>query len=358
LSRFKPLSILALAVSGCSIFTPSGGGNGAAPPLGETTPTGCLTTPPQHIAPGGFYVNGNTVCTAAGQPHLFHGVDRPSMEWTSTGQYLSAADFTLMATWRINVVRLSLNQDFWLSDSQFYDANYASLVDSTIGWAETAGLDVILDLHWSDQGQIGSCAPNLGCQQLMADANSITFWTQVATRYKGDGRVMFELYNEPHDVAWPVWKNGGATSQGWMAAGMQQMYDAVRATGAENLVIIGGLNWAFDLSGVPGNRVDGYNIAYATHPYAQYPDRATGTWDHAFGTLTKTDPVIVTEFGDSPKCDGVYNKELIDYADVHNAGWTAWAWWAGSCNTPSLIADWSGTPTMDGQVVKTALANY
>ena len=32
---------------------------------------------------------------------------------------------------------------------------------------------------------------------------------------------------------------------------MQQLYDTVRATGAQNLVIIGGLNWAYDLSGVP-----------------------------------------------------------------------------------------------------------
>jgi len=260
LPRFKPISILALAVSGCSIFAPSGGGNGAPPPIGEISPTGFLSTPPQHLAPGGFYVNGNTVCTAAGQPHLFHGLDRPSMEWTSTGDGLSAADFALMATWRVNVVRIALNQDFWLSASQFYDASYAGLVDTVIMWAETAGLDVILDLHWSDQGQIGSCAPNLGCQQLMADANSITFWSEVAARYKGDGRVLFELYNEPHDVAWPVWKSGGMTSQGWMAAGMQQMYDAVRAANADNVVVIGGLNWAFDLSGVSDHRISGYNI--------------------------------------------------------------------------------------------------
>src|SRR5438477_5861776 len=205
---------------------------------------------------------------------------------------------------------------------------------------------------------IGQCAPNLGCQQLLADANSITFWSEVAARYKGDGRVLFELYNEPNGVAWPVWQNGGATPEGWTAAGMQQLYDAVRAADAENLVVIGGLNWAFDLSGVPKYRINGYNIMYATHPYAQDGDRAPATWDRAFGNLTKTDPVIATEFGDSPTCDGVYNKKLIDYADLHNASWTAWAWWAGDCGFPSLISDWSGTPTMDGMVVKTALANY
>ena len=108
----------------------------------------------------------------------------------------------------------------------------------------------------------------------MADDNSLTFWSEVATRYKGDGRVLFELYNEPHDVSWGVWKSGGDDGVGWHAAGMQQLHDAVRAAGAENLVIVGGLNWAFDLSGVPRSRISGHNIVYATHPYGGVPDRA------------------------------------------------------------------------------------
>ncbi len=39
----------------------------------------------------------------------------------------------------------------------------------------------------------------------MADQNSVTFWADVANKYKGDGRVIFELYNEPPDVSWDVW---------------------------------------------------------------------------------------------------------------------------------------------------------
>jgi endoglucanase len=356
-SKIARFSILALTVSACSVFTPSGGGGGTEP-LGPTTPTGCLPTPSPHLAPGGYYTNGNTVCTAANQPHLFHGVDRPSLEWSSLGENMVADDFTLMASWKANVVRIALNQDFWLSASQFYDASYAPLIDMEIGWAEAAGMDVILDLHWSDAGQVGSCAPNMGCQQLMADANSITFWTDVATRYKGDGRVLFELYNEPHDVSWPVWQSGGATSEGWNAAGMQQLYDAVRATGAENVVIAGGLYYAYDLSDVAQYRVKGYNIMYATHPYGGDGERAPANWDHYFGDLTKTDPVIATEFGDGTNCDGSYSDRLIQYADLHNMSWTAWAWFPGGCSFPSLINDWNATPSMVGTIVKSALASY
>jgi hypothetical protein len=323
-----------------------------------TALTGCDAAE-RHIAPGGYYTSGNTICTADGKSHLFHGVDRPSLEWQPGGDHLSAADFQLMASWKANVVRIALNQDFWISGSKYYDPNYATRVDSAIGWAEDAGMDVIVDLHWSDQGTLGSCKPGDGCQQVMADMNSKTFWSDVAGRYKNDGRVLFELYNEPHDVPWPYWKSGGTVGGGWQVVGMQQLYDAVRAAGADNLVVIGGLDWAFDLSGVPGNRIQGYNILYATHPYDGAPERSAAHWTAAWGFLTKTDPVIVTEFGDlSGACASTFTSQLIAYADLHAASWTAWAWYPGGCSFPALINDWTGAPTAAGTVVKMALAGY
>lgn len=337
------------------------------PDAGSTVPshvTACATTTKLPVAPGGYYVNGNTVCTSDGRAHLFHGVDRPSLEWSSGGENLTGADFKLMASWNANVVRVALNQDFWIAASPQFDPNYAGMVDSVVAWAETEGLDVILDLHWSDAGVLGSCVstPTTVCQQLMPDANSVTFWSQVAARYQNDGRVIFELFNEPHDVPWSVWKSGGstgdATAGGFKAVGMQQLYDVVRATGAQNLVIIGGLDWAYDLSGVPANRIDGHNILYATHPYDS-GDRPRSDWDRAWGFLTETDPVIVTEFGDlSGSCATDYSAALIAYADAHVAGWTAWAWYPGGCDFPAIIDDWSATPSATGAVVKAALLGY
>jgi aryl-phospho-beta-D-glucosidase BglC (GH1 family) len=352
-------SVLALTGSACSLF-PSGGG-GPPSNSGPATPTGCTTTAAKHIAPGGYYVNGNTVCTASGQPHLFHGVDRPSMEWTPFGEKISAADFQLMATWKPNVVRIALNQDFWLSSSPIFNSGYKALIDNAVTWAEQAGMDVILDLHWSDAGQPGSCSS--GCQQLMADTNSITFWSELAAVYKNDGRVLFELYNEPHDVSWSVWKSGGATGAGWTAAGMQQLYDAVRGAGADNLVIAGGLSYAYDLSSVPQNKLQGYNIMYATHPYGGDPSKGPQQWDGHWGFLADTDPVIVTEFGDGADCGDntkvqTYVQQLITYADKRAASWTAWAWYPGGCSFPAIIDGWNGAPTPAGSIVQTALLGY
>eukprot|EP00026_Physarum_polycephalum_P008137 Phypoly_transcript_08215.p1 GENE.Phypoly_transcript_08215~~Phypoly_transcript_08215.p1 ORF type:complete len:140 (+),score=19.14 Phypoly_transcript_08215:449-868(+) len=126
----------------------------------------------------------------------------------------------------------------------------------------------------------------------MADANSIAFWTQMANKYKDNHMVMFELYNEPHDISWDAWRNGQGN-----IVGMQQLYNAVRATGANNIVMIGGLNWAFDASGVlNGFAIHGNNIVYTSHPY-DYPGKQPSDWDAAFGNLAATYPVILTEFG-------------------------------------------------------------
>jgi aryl-phospho-beta-D-glucosidase BglC (GH1 family) len=355
------VSVLVLAGGGCNVLAPSS----SAPSSDTSELTGCTATPGQPIAPGGYWVNGNTICTASGREHLFHGVDRPSLEWSPTGQNLSAHDFQLMAGWKANVVRLAMFQDYWLPGSQYYDATYADTVDKAVHWAEAAGMDVILDLHWSDKGVLGSCdhtlpANMMSCQQIMADVNSKTFWSQVAAKYASDGRVQFELYNEPHDVSWDVWKSGGMTG-GFMVVGMQELYDTVRAAGANNLVIIGGLNYAYDLSGVKTHRISGYNIAYATHPYAS--SGSSSGWPVNWGYLTATDPVIVTEFGDrstdaSGACSSNFVGQLIPYADQHHASWTAWAWFPGGCTFPSIITDWNGTASPPGAIVKSALMGY
>jgi endoglucanase len=334
------------------------GGTGGSTPIdaGEDAPApdpdAGRVTPP--IAPGGYYVQGPTIYDAKGQPHLFHGIDRPSLEWMWSGDRLSPDDYRLMAGWKANVVRLALNQGFWLPGSSVYAPGYERIVEQNVANIEAEGMDVILDLHWSDRGDFATKP----AQQRMADQNSVTFWRAVAEKFKGDGRVIFELYNEPHDVPWEVWKNGGASGDGFTVAGMQALYDAVRSTGAHNLVVIGGLRYAFDLSGVPQNRIQGYNVAYATHPY-NFADKQPLTWNAAWGFLAATDPIIISEFGDtSGSCATTYYTQVIQYADMRKLSWTCWAWFVSGCAFPSLISDWSGTPTAAGQVVKSALLGY
>jgi hypothetical protein len=326
------------------------------------------------MAPNGYYVVGPTIYDSNNQPHLFHGVDRPSLEWDpegegETGEGIPASDFAAMKTWGANVVRISLNQDFWIQGAALYSSSYAPIVGQAISQAEAAGLDVILDLHWSDQGNLavtakGTAEDTAGNsdQQQMADANSVTFWTQVATAYKGDGHVMFELYNEPNNVTPPVWLNGGTPMNGsFTAVGMQQLYNAVRMTaGADNIVLIGGLNWAYDLSEVVNGTsvVQGFNIVYVTHPYSQNgtPDQQPD-WGAYFGNLASISPVMATEFGDNT-CDPTYESSIISYFDANKISWSGFAWWSTTsspCTFPTLLSSWPSTASATGQVVMTAL---
>lgn len=364
------ISISILAIAGCDA-----GGSSIPDLSGDATPhalKGCAVdaSVSSKIAPGGYYTNGASVCTASGSPHLFRGVARPSLEWDPAGEWnkgsgIPRSDFDAMASWHANVVRIALNQDFWLSGAALYAPTYQATVDQAVKDAEAAGLDVILDLHWSDRGDWSAAIAGRGQgqvghsdQQQMADLNSQKFWQEVASKYKGDGHVLFELYNEPHDIDWSIWLHGGTVKE-YRAVGMQALYDTVRAAGADNLVIAGGTSWAFDLSRAGGERIQGYNIIYATHPYS--PQDPESQWDRKFGYLAAQDiaPVIATEFGDgSADCTGDWDTRLTRYADERQISWTAWAWWTGGCDFPALISDWTYTPTVQGAAIKAALLSY
>ena len=172
---------------------------------------------------------------------------------------------------------------------------------------------------------------------------------------------MFELYNEPHDVELERLEAAAPTRKAGTAVGMQQLYDTVRATGAENLVVIGGLNWAYDLSGVPANRIAGYNIVYATHPYtdpAGPARRRTGTRlglpDRDRSGRSRPSSAIS---GRRPARTD-YSAQLIRTPTRTSRAGPRGPGIPGGCTFPALIDDWAGTPSPTGTVVKAALLGY
>jgi endoglucanase len=314
-------------------------------------------------APPGFYVvRGDRIYAPDGRPFLVRGVNRPSLEWSPTGDHLSLEDFRRMRAWGFNTVRIPLDQDFWLSTSCAYDPGYEARVRQAVAWAEEAGFAVVvLDLHWSDEGQDQGTAfcPIPPGQQAMPDENSVTFWRQVAAAFRSDPHVWIELYNEPHDVPWSVWRDGGEvvdpnTGLRWKAVGMQTLYEVVRAAGFRNPVLVGGLDWAYDLRGLPAYALKGWGIVYAVHPY-DYPGKQPVDWPADFGFAARTWPVVATEFG-AFDCGTAYDRAFLAYAARHGLGWIAWAWYAGGCKFPALIADWDGTPTVAGRLLQEVLA--
>ncbi|MEV4423692.1 glycoside hydrolase family 5 protein [Patulibacter sp. NPDC049589] len=314
-------------------------------------------------------VSGNQIL-AGGQPFRFHGVNRDSLtwgrnNWTGCGGdgNFTDTDFDRIKAWKATAVRLPLSQANWLG--RRCDAtSYIQAVDAAIAKANARGMYAIVDLHWSDVSGRAPCdASCFSGQQPMPDIDSAVFWQQVAQRYANRPGVIFDLYNEPHDVSWSCWRNGGCTttSSPWAnggsavsytAVGMQQLLDVVRAQGANNLVLAAGLDWAYDLSGVAaGYALSGANVAYDTHIYTQFHNTVQD-WEQHVGVVAATKPVTATEFG-SADCSTNVTSPLLDWFQATGIGWTIWSWNApGSCQQPSVLSNMNGTPLAgQGQLI-------
>jgi hypothetical protein len=310
---------------------------------------------------------GNHLVDASGQTVRLTGVNIPSLAWSNTGENVLQSMSVAVNTWKSNCIRLALTQDSWEGyTGSGSGAAYQAVVDSVVAQAQTLGVHVVLDLHWSDMGHWGS---NIG-QHDMPDDNSTTFWHDVATHYANNSAVLFDLYNEPHDVGWSVWENGGTITEGstqYHTPGMQSLLNTVRATGAKNLVVVGGVNWSADdsgaLNGYALSDTTGNGIMYDAHVYPW----TSGNWDACFGNVSNTYPVLLGEVGhpgdNNPgfawaepyEAQAIFVPEILNYIDDHALSWTGWSFHPTA--GPSMISDWNYTPTSYwGQPAKDQLA--
>lgn len=338
--------------------------------------SGCASYPVADSArPLPLKVVGTKVIDSRGQPVLLRGVNAASLEFTSDGQghILKTVDIAIH-DWHVNIIRLPLAQDRWFGkapEQRDGGQAYRALVRRVVDLCETNRCYIILDLHWSDCNQWGV---NIG-QHSMPDSNSLAFWQDFAPVYANNPAVLFDLYNEPHDVTWDVWLNGGRITdkpntrrrtapRTYDAVGMQKMLDTVRATGARNVVIAGGLDWAYDFSGILAGRQladpHGNGVIYANHCYDNKKD-SVDAWIAKMEQATAKLPVIVSEFGGNAG-PGIVDPtdnwllHVLRALDQHHWSWTAWDLHTSA--RPNLISDWNYTPSPRfGVYVKQALAD-
>jgi aryl-phospho-beta-D-glucosidase BglC (GH1 family) len=318
-------------------------------------------------------VVGTRILNSKGEPVWLRGVNAASLEWTSDGQgrILKTVD-TAIQVWHVNIIRLPLSQDRWFGKAREQTNGaeaYRALVRQVVDECASQGCYIILDLHWSDCNEWGR---NIG-QHSMPDLNSVAFWKDFAPVYANHPAVLFDLYNEPHDVSWDVWLNGGEVkdrpvhpdrepARTYQAVGMQKLLDTVRAAGARNVVVAGGLSWAYDFSGILDGRQlsdpTGNGVVYANHCYDNKGD-SVDAWIAKMEQATAKLPVIVSEFGgdsgpgrQDPGDDWL--RHVLQALDDHHWNWIAWDMHTRA--SPSLIWDWNYTPSpLFGIYVKEAL---
>jgi hypothetical protein len=232
-----------------------------------------------------------------------------------------------------------------------------------------------LDLHWSDgtyTGNSASCGSAKAlCAKPMPDrAQAISFWTSVARTFAGNDTVIFDLFNEPfpdradngnQTEAWHCWRDGGNACAGisYPVAGMQSLVDAVRSTGAHNVIMLGGPGFASDLTQwLTYEPADpDHNLVASWHSYSPGQCTAETCWNSEIAPVIARVPVIAGEIGDFT-CSSGYLDSLMSWLDAKSTSYLAWAWNADfdCARGPSLITSYAGTPTVPGAAFKSHLA--
>src|SRR3954447_14068296 len=159
-------------------------------------------------------VSGNHLVGDAGQPVRLHGVSRSGSEYACAEGYgffdgpTSARSIRAMKKWGINAVRLPLNPDCWLGidgvKPALGGAAYQAAIDGFVARLNAAGLYVVIDEHVAaPSGQKA-----LGIIPMPDADSSPAFWSSVASHFAANHSLVFDLYNEPHEIGWDCWLAG------------------------------------------------------------------------------------------------------------------------------------------------------
>ena len=366
-------------------------------------------------------VQGNRLIDAGGNLLQLRGVSFSGFEFVAIGGWSpndpsggqagqpNGPRWSAVKAWHANTVRLTLNETSWLGLScvdtdgvtRLGDpgGNYRSAITTQVREANAVGLYVILELHWAAPG---TACPMVQTQMANAD-HSIDFWTSVAKAFKDNSAVIFSLYNEPFFFGlsspqneWSALTSGGTLSYfpatsgtsnyrningTWRSAGMQAMLDAVRATGASNVVLIGGVEFSNNMSGwqaaMPHDALN--QIAAAWHPYppvqrATSASVANGGTGYAVGdsvTLAKPNTVYapavlrVSSVGAggavtaaSVSTEGTYLQTTLPAAPVSQASTSGsgsgarftLGGWSNLSSTWSMPANWPAVQALSTHV--------
>jgi hypothetical protein len=327
-------------------------------PFGPATTSLLTFTPAQW----GYVVRGPVITSAVSSSVRWHGVNAdPDLP-------IPAGVQALATNTRANIVRVPVYEYDWLPFfTARYQASYRQQIIDTVNAITAAGMSAIVDLHAAGHDNPTFDPGYSLTGQLGPDQHSITFWQDAAGLWGNNPNVIFELFNEPQVSATDVepggltgaqvWRDGGTLTAGtdtWTAPGMQQLADTVRATGADNLILVDGTDYAGSLLPAERTPVDGTNLAYAFHAYTLAGEDPTAAPAYlASDVAPLIDPAgryrfagLATEFGTKAQ-DGVAGQNpgsafltnTANWISSYGVGWVAWGWYPHNYDAYGML--WS-----------------
>lgn len=344
-----------------------------AEPSPTPSPTDPAPDPDDGTVPA-LHVSGNKLVDADGATRRLLGVNRSGGEFMCVqGRGIwdgpvDDASVKAIADWNANTVRIPLNEECWLGLSniapEYAGANYINAVKDLVTKVKANGMTPLLELHWSYGQYTGNSAGcsdvHASCQKPMPDMQyTPSFWASVASTFKDDATVVFDLFNEPYPdratstttQAWECWRDGGTCSGiGYEVAGMQDLVDSIRGTGATNPILVGGLAYSNDLSQwltyKPSDPAG--NLAAAWHVYNFNSCSTESCWNSTLAPVVAQVPLVAGEIGENT-CTHGFVDQVMTWFDDRGLSYLGWTWNTWDCSSgPSLISGYDGTPTAYG----------
>jgi endoglucanase len=343
----------------------------------EPTPDPTVTTttpPPAGDGPPVLSVSGNRLVDDSGATRRMLGINRSGGEFMCVQGHgifdgpVDDAAIQAIADWNVDTVRIPLNEECWLGLSNINPAyggvNYIAAVRDLVARVKAHGMTPMLELHWSYglyTGNSSGCADvHATCQKPMPNMQyTPAFWRSVANTFGSDRTVVFDLFNEPYPdratstaaQAWTCWRDGGTCPGiGYEVAGMQDLIDAIRETGARNLILAGGLAYSNDLSQWLAYRPSDPtgNLAAAWHVYNFNACVTESCWDSTLAPVAAQVPLVAGEIGENT-CSHAFIDRVMAWFDQRSLSYLGWTWNTWNCNSgPALISNYDGTPTAYG----------
>lgn len=231
-----------------------------------------------------------------------------------------------------------------------FAGGYFASLNKTVNQVTHRGMHAIIDPHnyarYSKSGKVNGGkvigAPGSG----VSVADFADFWTRLANAFKGNPNVIFAIMNEPNTMSTRLW-----------AETAQAAIDAIRKTGASQLVFVPGNGWTgahswleswYDTAaeGLSNARAfenftdSGNNFAFEMHQYLD--SDAGGRSNECISSSVGVDGLagatqwleehnfrgFLGEFagGRSAICEQAIDA-MLTHMDGHPA-WLGWTWWA------------------------------
>ena len=272
---------------------------------------------------------------------VLHGVQMTGLNNPAPSPGLNTLTFrAIRQRWNMNALRLPLSIPIWRRDG----AAYVDTVVQTTRAANREQLLVVLSAN--DDAANG--LPTL---------DAVEFWKALAFALKDTPGIIFGAFDKPSSrnipgssstvwrpEDWRFWLSGGTLNGGRAAVGMQSLVDAIRSTGATQIISVSAFDDAFDFQGFgPDFSIRDANIIYEAHPYFDHASTDSRR-DANLGFVAATFPTYAGEWGfpfgrDTAACRTLPVSlalqraalfETMAWFDAHKISWTVGDFQAGS----------------------------